>query len=113
MGSPDRLKTQWFHILLALAAGDAHGAAIRERVHEQSEGAVRLWPAMLYGSLEELAARGWIEELPDERHPQGESDRRRIYRITAAGRRAMAAETARLERLVRLADRLQPGQALR
>jgi DNA-binding PadR family transcriptional regulator len=100
----ERLKTPWYYILLALAAGDRHGLAIARDVHTLSEEQVRLWPATLYGSLEELCDRGWIEELREEPdRPADESERRRYYRITRAGRGMLAAETNRLASLVRVA----------
>lgn len=95
------IKPHWFHILVALADGDRHGLAIARDVQALSDGAVRLWPATLYGSLDELRARGWIEELPE--HPQEESERRRYYRITRAGRAVLMDEAERLGRLVRIA----------
>jgi DNA-binding PadR family transcriptional regulator len=99
-----RLKTPWYYILLALAAGARHGLAIARDVQDLSEGQIRLWPATLYGSLEALADRGWIEELTGEEHrPAEESERRRYYRITRTGRRVLAAETDRLAGLVRVA----------
>ena len=84
--------------------------AIAREVLTLSDGGVRLWPAMLYGALEDLSDRGWIEEI-DERmgRPVNESERRRYYRITRAGRAAVAAETRRLADLVRLArSRVKP-----
>jgi DNA-binding PadR family transcriptional regulator len=99
-----RLKTPWYYILLALAAGSRHGLAIARDVHTLSDGQVRLWPAMLYGSLEELCERELIEDLVDApERPPDESERRRYYRITRAGRGMLAAETERLAGLVRIA----------
>jgi DNA-binding PadR family transcriptional regulator len=95
------LKPHWFHILVALADGDRHGLAIAREVQALSDGAVRLWPATLYGSLDELRARGWIEELPE--HPAEESERRRYYRLTRAGRAVLTDEADRLGRLARIA----------
>ena len=98
------MKTPWYYILLALAAGSRHGLAIARDVHTLSDGQVRLWPATLYGSLEELCERELIEELVDEPdRPADESERRRYYRITRAGRGMLAAETERLAGLVRIA----------
>jgi DNA-binding PadR family transcriptional regulator len=102
--STGTLKTAWYYILLALAAGDRHGLAIAREVHSLSDARVRLWPATLYGALEELCDHGWIEELTAEMdRPAEESERRRYYRITRAGRRVLAAETERLAGLVRIA----------
>ena len=98
------LKPPSFHILLALAGNDRHGLAIVRDVLEQTGGALQLWPATLYGALEQLAADGLIEALSGRgAHPTGESERRRYYRITRQGRNALAAETQRLEALARVA----------
>ena len=98
------LKTAWYYILVALAADGRHGLAIAREVLALSDGLVRLWPATLYGALAEMCERGWIEELAGaRRRPPDESERRRYYRITRAGRAAVSAETERLAGLVRIA----------
>jgi len=104
------LKTHWFYILLSLAAEDRHGLAISRDVLALSDGQLKLWPATLYGSLDELSTRGWIEELPESHaRTQAESERKRFYRLTRAGRSALTAETDRLTQLARTAKaRLRP-----
>ena len=97
----ETLKPHAFYILLALAEEDRHGLAIAREVQALSDGEVRLWPATLYGTLDELRARKWIEERPE--HPADQSERRRYYRLTKAGRTVLAAEAARLGRLAKLA----------
>jgi len=97
------MKTLWYYVLLALGAEDRHGQAIAREVSELSGGQVRVWPAGLYGALEELEAHGWIQELTDKRRPAAESQRRRYYRLTASGRAVLAAETDRLATVVRIA----------
>jgi DNA-binding PadR family transcriptional regulator len=94
-------KRRHYLMLLALLAKDAHGLAIAREVERLSEGRVRLWPATLYGSLDQLRRWGFVEQLPEP--PPGESERRRYFRITPAGREATAAETRRLAELVRVA----------
>jgi len=96
------LKHHWFQILLALATEDRHGSAIMRAVLEQSGGALKLWPVMLYNSLEQLAEAGLIQEVAGEGRPE-ESERRRYYRITLAGRRALADEADRMAHLARAA----------
>ena len=104
------LKPHFFYILLALADGDRHGLAIARDVQTLSDGGVRLWPATLYGSLEELRTRKWIEELDE--HPEEESERKRYYRLTRAGRHVLTDEAERLGRLSRLARaRARTGDA--
>lgn len=97
------MKTQWFFILLSVAAQPRYGTAIQDDVRNLSDGAVRLWPATLYGSLEELVRHGWIEEVDDSDRPEGGSGRERFYRITGAGRASLEAESIRLDGLARLA----------
>jgi DNA-binding PadR family transcriptional regulator len=101
---PDKpLKVAWYYILLSLAAADRHGSAIAREVLTLSDGQMRLWPAMLYGALDDLRERGWIEEIVDGRRRPDDSERKRYYRITRGGRGAVAAETDRLADLVRIA----------
>jgi DNA-binding PadR family transcriptional regulator len=88
-----------YHILLSLAGGAAHGAEIRRRVEEDSSGDVTLYPAMLYGTLDELALEGWIREVhPDD--VDRDQSRWRFYALVPEGRRALEAETKRLEEVV-------------
>jgi len=110
MAADASLKPHWFYILLALAEGDRHGLAIARDVQSLSDGGVRLWPATLYGSLDELRARKWIEALAE--HPEHESERRRYYRLTRGGRLVLTDEAERLGRLARLArSRVRTGEA--
>jgi DNA-binding PadR family transcriptional regulator len=96
------LRTNWFHILLSLAANEQHGYGIMQEVLERTGGKVRLWPATLYGTIKQLIQAGLIEES-DER-PAAELDdaRRRYYRLTRLGRRALDLESERLQDLVRI-----------
>jgi DNA-binding PadR family transcriptional regulator len=109
------LKAQWFHILLALSEEAKHGSGIVRSVLDQTSGKLRLWPATLYGSLEELAALGWIEELTElGERPAGESEKKRFYRIKPSGARILAAEADRLQALARAAlDRIGSGNLVR
>ena len=79
------MKSHWFFILLSVSAAPRHGTAIQEDVRALSDGGVRLWPATLYGSLEELVEQGWLQEVADDERPEGRSGRERFYRITPAG----------------------------
>jgi len=83
-----------FMILTALANGSQHGYGIIIDVQEISGGRVRLRAGTLYGALDRLCADELIgvdrEEVVDGRL-------RRYYRLTPAGTRRLAAETARLQ----------------
>ena len=96
------LKPHWFHVLLSLADQDQHGYGIMQEVLARTSGKVRLWPATLYGTLKRLMDQDLIEESADRPAPEIDDARRRYYRLTKFGRRVLAAESARLEDLVRV-----------
>jgi len=104
------MKTRDYLILLALAEADLHGLGIARAVQELSDGQTRLWPVQLYGTLDSLEESGLIEELDDPRHrPADESEKKRFYRLSRAGHRALTIETDRLSGLVKVArSRLKP-----
>ncbi len=98
------LKPRWFQILLALSDQDRHGSDIVREVLRQTDGELRLWPAMLYRSVDQLVEQGMIGELKDlDSRPTGASGKRRYFRITDAGRSVLAAEADRLAAMARLA----------
>ena len=106
------LKKHWYHILLALAEGPAHGAEIRRRVLKHTRGSLELYPAMLYGSLEDLEEMGFIlvaDEQSDR--PTGGSERWRYMGLTPAGRDALAADTDEYQDMVRIARDLLAKEA--
>ena len=90
------LRSNWFHVLVALAEQDLHGSAIAQDVLDQTDGALRLWPATLYRTLDDMVADGLIAELTGERRPDGESRRKRYYRATPQGHRELAVAAERL-----------------
>ncbi len=105
-------KKHWYHILLALAEGPAHGAEIRRRVRRHTRGSLELYPAMLYGSLEDLLERGWVREVDEKSgRPLGGSDRYRYLDLTPAGRETLAAETEEYQEVVRIARDLLAREA--
>jgi DNA-binding PadR family transcriptional regulator len=89
-----------FHILLVLAGGPAHGYAMMSEVQAMTGGRTRLGPGTLYRSLFKLLGDGWIVELPGADGRPDADERRRVYRITAAGLAAARTEARRLEALV-------------
>jgi DNA-binding PadR family transcriptional regulator len=93
------LKTAWFHILLALSEGALHGFAIRESVEERTGGRVKLYPANLYGSIQDLTELGLLDALSDEEQPDDDR-RRQYYELTAGGREVLRLEADRLQQLV-------------
>ena len=78
-------------ILASLAGGPRHGYAMMEDILQFS--GTRLEPGTLYGALARLEKRGWIVPLPAE-------DRRRPYRLTAAGATALREQLATMRQVV-------------
>ncbi|GLV58971.1 PadR family transcriptional regulator [Dictyobacter sp. S3.2.2.5] len=78
-------------ILSSLASGPKHGYAMIEDIAAFS--GTRLEPGTLYGALARLERRGWIEALASE-------ERRRPYRMTAAGLHALREQLATMHRIV-------------
>jgi len=99
-----------FHILLALGDGASHGYAIGKAIENQSGGRLDPTTGALYQALRRLAEDGLIIEVDA---PKGVDARRRYFALTAHGRKAAAAEAARLDALVRTARkrRLFPERA--
>lgn len=91
-----------FHILLALADGDAHGYRIRADVIERSNGALKLDPGSLYRLIARLSEDGLIDEAPVRPKSDEDDERRRYYRLTPLGKKMLAAETERMAELVAL-----------
>ena len=102
------MKKNWFHILVMVAQGPCHGAEIQRRVSDATDGSVRLYPVTLYRSLDELAGQGLIRETADP-EPDSHNEVRRCYAITAAGRRALAAEADALQAAARQAHAVLKG----
>lgn len=95
-----------YYILLALAES-RHGYAVMQHVKELTGGRVVLGAGTLYGALSSLLDRGWIEATVAD-----EGDRKKEYRITLSGRRALDLEITRLECLVHDGHAIMKGVSL-
>jgi|ERR1051326_2723325 DNA-binding PadR family transcriptional regulator len=88
------------HILLAVADQDRHGYAIMQEVERITDGAVRMGPGTLYGTIKRMLAAGLLDETDGRADAADDDERRRYYRATALGRRVLEHETARMAALV-------------
>ena len=102
-GTPGPLAPHIFQILLALADQDRHGLGIMSDVLERTDGALKLWPGMLYRNLSKLAAEGFVVEVDTPAGADAGGGRPRFYHLTPLGRRACAAEAERLAGFVEAA----------
>lgn len=95
-----------FQILVALADQDRHGYAIMQDVATRTDGALKLSPGTLYGSIKRMLEDGLIVEVDEvkaRRSADDDDERRRYYRITQFGRDLAQAEADRLTVLLRQA----------
>src|SRR5262245_19885667 len=92
------------HILLSLADEDRHGLGIAADVKAFPGDRVVLGPGTLYGTIKRLLDAGLVEDLGQ---PSAEvaDPRRRYYRITPKGRRALETETQGLASVLGVAKR--------
>jgi len=98
------LTTPEYHVLLALGERSLHGYAMIQAIEEKTGGRATLLPGTLYATLARMEERGLLEDAPPP--PEGGVDaRRRYYRLTALGRDVARAESARLRRLLAVAER--------
>ena len=91
-------------LILSLVEDRAlHGYDIARRIEERSKGAVTFHAASLYPLLYRLEQRRWIAgrwtEKPGER-------RRRLYRLTPAGRKVLAQQRSLWRAFVEAIDRV-------
>ncbi len=99
----DPLPAAAFQIMLSLADGDLHGYAIMRQVEEQTGGRLRLGPGTLYGSIQSLLEGELIEEVCRSEEPEDRQERRRYYKLTAAGRKLARAEAEKMADTLRVA----------
>jgi DNA-binding PadR family transcriptional regulator len=97
------LPSTAFQILLALVDEDLHGYGIMRQVANQTGGRMRLGPGTLYSSIQTLLEARLIEEVGQGVDAKLGQERRRYYRLTAAGRKLVRSEAERLADLLRVA----------
>lgn len=91
-------------VLASLADGPKHGYAVTQDVAAQV--GVQMGPGTLYGAIARLEQRGLIEALPAQ-------DRRRPYKITAAGAQELAHNATRMRDIAEFGlSRLATGRAV-
>src|SRR6201981_3988902 len=105
------LPTAVFHILIALADRDRHGYSIMQDVAARTGGKVQLSAGTLYSSIRRMLEQGLIGELAEGPDSSSTDESARYYRLTRFGKRAAAAEVARLNSLLKQAREtgLVPG----
>ena len=91
-----------YYILLALRKPN-HGYGITQEVEKMTDGRVVLGAGTLYGAIQTLQKKGWIDIYSVDT----ESRKKKEYVITEVGRRVFREETQRLEELLTNAKRME------
>ncbi len=92
-----------FFILLSLYM-PMHGYGMMQDIAERSHGRVNLGAGTLYGALNTLLEKAWIECVS-----QSGSRNKKEYRITAAGKKAVKNELERLEEILEIGKEVAGG----
>src|ERR1044072_2397065 len=89
--------TLYMLILRSLARGPLHGYAIARRIKDASGEGLQIEDGSLYPALNRMLVKGWVsaEWGISENNP-----RARFDRLTAQGRKQLAAESEEFEKLV-------------
>jgi PadR family transcriptional regulator PadR len=90
-------------ILKTLSRGEMHGYDIAEYIHETSEQVLRVEEGALYPALHRLELRGL---LAAEWGASDNNRRAKFYRLSAAGRKQLAEETAHWNRMASAVARI-------
>src|SRR5437870_11440293 len=83
-------------ILKALQQDPRHGLAIADRIEQMSKDILRVEQGSLYPALYRLEAQGWIKA---EWGVSDNNRKARYYKLTAAGRKQLAAEQEHWSRI--------------
>lgn len=89
-------------VLAAIEDGPRHGYEIGRHIETQSESAFKLNASSLYPILYRLEKRGLVKGSWE---PKGEGRKRRVYRLTAQGRKALARERLNFRAFIRAIEK--------
>ena len=90
-------------VLRTLVSGDAHGHTIAKVIERTSEDVLEVEQGSLYPALHRLEDRGWVSSY----WGASENNRKaKFYRLTAAGRKQLAAEESRWQAVTSAVNRV-------
>jgi PadR family transcriptional regulator, regulatory protein PadR len=96
-------------ILKTLSHGPLHGYAIAQEIKRASQQVLHVEEGSLYPALQKMLAKGWVTAEWVKAGPRREA---RVYKLTADGRRQLAAEVSDFTRAMEAIARIiQPREA--
>lgn len=103
------LTPAMFNILVVLSGGERHGYAILREIEHINEGRSSMGPTSLYRTIRTMLEGGLLKELAGSRTADSDDERRRYYKLTASGIRALKDEVSRLESLLKVVKSHKPN----
>lgn len=92
-----------FFILLSLYS-PKHGYGIMQFIEQKTQGRLILGAGSLYGALNTLQEKGWIEPVDDG------NGRKKEYVITQLGKQIAKSELERLQKLTKISESIIEGK---
>jgi PadR family transcriptional regulator PadR len=108
MGHDDSLKKGSAELLILslVESRERHGYDIAQMIERESDGTLTFYAASLYPLLYRLEKREWITG----RWMVSNGRRRRMYRITPAGKKVLATQRSRWRAFARAVNKLAIGR---
>src|SRR3982750_2812387 len=108
MGHADALKKGSAELLILslVESRERHGYDIAQMIERESEGTLTFYAASLYPLLYRLEKREWLTG----RWMVSNGRRRRMYRITPAGKKVLATQRSRWRAFARAVNKLAIGR---
>lgn len=97
MQKKEPLSESYYYILLCLSKGENHGYGIMQMAKHLSDGEVVIGSGTMYGAVNNLIRKEWIEEVPSV----SGGERKRLYRLCTSGKEALEVEIKRLKRMLK------------
>ena len=85
-------------VLRVLRSGPLHGYAIARQIHDWSGGDLEIEDGSLYPALNRMLLKGWVKA---EWGVTENNRKARYYRLTAAGKKQLEAESSAFNKMVR------------
>ncbi len=100
----NQLTNLSLHILMALSEGEQHGYAVGKTIETWTQGQLKPTTGSLYQAIKRLHDQGLIKKS-DKLHAEPSGGPQRVFfKITEAGRSAVATEISRLRSIVNTAE---------
>lgn len=95
-----------FYILLSLYEA-RYGNEMKQFIQESTEGRLKLGAGTLYGAINTMLKKGWIEKSKES---ISDDERKKTFIITQAGKEVVERDLRRMKKLVEIATKIVKGE---